>query len=760
MDIQPNLDLSSLVCKMAKLAFTLGSILFFLTTSAAAIPRIVQSASAQSPANFCQAGPPCPTGPNSLTVTFSPTVAGNTLVMIFIGTYASQFNDSQRVCTDSSGNPVNNDPRFDQGGVAFYFPQSAAGLTSITCIGGIVSSEAGAGPTTIGGFGSMQFIELPPTQGGFLTQDQSGLLGLLTHASPLSCAGGPLGGFEIRIVKAESSLPVIFTPQSSAVHPLFAIEPANAAIFYGLDSDSQLFNFSPSPVPEGAVAFCQKLTYPFADFVDPVPQLLNETAVVGVNDTVCQGSCADKLATLGRPVQGVAADGVTQAVIRIAADAPGDQFTVTVLNDQLNRSISADEDGAVGNPGEPSLSITQSEITVTAVSTATGAYAFAVYRAPTDFVRGIPQDTTAASRQITIRTLRNFAQVTVPVTIVRPPLVLIHGMWSDFTTWDHFSPLVTGRTSVDPRFSLLRVNYNQEIAITDSSPAYSAKSLLKAKANSMGFAFNVPEVKRQMTTWLEEFRLDRQNPAQIPVAASQFDVVAHSMGGDIARTLPLQDTFLNKRNFRRGALHKVITIGTPHQGTPLPGYILAPESACMRDVLDGTGHAFTTATVKGKTWSGAVGDLATESTGIQAIQGTLNSVPVPPGTPPVPTAMIAGQYTNWASLDSGVVASLIRNIQCPGDPLAQLLTGTGWPTIFGGAANDVMVSVDSQLNGGDTVANFLAQGFLHAPSLSSLSFSLPSELDSNTIISNQVIQLLNTPISDSIFKPLGPSNAP
>ena len=77
------------------------------------------------------------------------------------------------------------------------------------------------------------------------------------------------------------------------------------------------------------------------------------------------------------------------------------------------------------------------------------------------------------------------------------------------------------------------------------------------------------------------------------------------------------------------------------------------------------------------------------------------------GTPLVPTAMIAGEYTIWGSLDHTLsVASYIRNIQCPSDPLAQLLTGTGWPTIFGGAAYDVMVSVDSQLNGGDTVANF------------------------------------------------------
>jgi len=87
----------------------------------------------------------------------------------------------------------------------------------------------------------------------------------------------------------------------------------NAAVFYALDSDSQFINFAPSPVPPGgpgATAFCIKLTYPFADLVDPVPGLMKGPTVIGVNDIVRQNSGADKLGALGRPVQGVAAETV------------------------------------------------------------------------------------------------------------------------------------------------------------------------------------------------------------------------------------------------------------------------------------------------------------------------------------------------------------------------------------------------------------------------------------------------------------------
>jgi esterase/lipase superfamily enzyme len=50
-------------------------------------------------------------------------------------------------------------------------------------------------------------------------------------------------------------------------------------------------------------------------------------------------------------------------------------------------------------------------------------------------------------------------------------------------------------------------------------------------ANALGFSFNAPIVLKQIRQQISEFE---QSQA---VAAVQADVVAHSMGGDIVRTM-------------------------------------------------------------------------------------------------------------------------------------------------------------------------------------------------------------------------------
>ena len=53
-----------------------------------------------------------------------------------------------------------------------------------------------------------------------------------------------------------------------------------------------------------------------------------------------------------------------------------------------------------------------------------------------------------------------------------------------------------------------------------------------------------------------------------------MDVVAHSLGGLIARSYSQRatsnsDSFANSENYKKGYFHKLITIGTPHRGSPL-----------------------------------------------------------------------------------------------------------------------------------------------------------------------------------------------
>jgi pimeloyl-ACP methyl ester carboxylesterase len=473
----------------------------------------------------------------------------------------------------------------------------------------------------------------------------------------------------------------------------------------------------------------------------------------------------ERLAILGRPVQGVAADGVTQVLVRIPAAQEGETFRLEVIG-------SADENGALTSPGEgiPAVNL---PTFATAVATNNGPFAFAVYRAPGDFPRENGQDAGASSRTVSINVQHGGSNFNIPITIVRPPVVLIHGLWSSWKTWKDFSPLVAGANNTDSRFSILRVNYDTLVGpqVTQSNPIYFIDRLREVKANSLGFSYNAPNVLSQMSQWLQGFRMGNNgNPAHVPVAAAQFDVVAHSMGGNIIRTMPLLRNYLNYSNFGQGFIHKVITIDTPHQGSPVPSVILDASNGCTRRWLASKAglFAFSSVTVAGATTTGAVGDLRSGSPAIQAIQGQLPDI-IPPNTPPVPTALIAGIYTNWGVLDIGpdIATELTIKSACRHDTAVTSLTSSGWPRVFApdsdpqGQRNDTLVGVDSQLDGLGDPAGSIYTGFVHTSAFTGafgLGFISPSVLDANTAISSRVVDLLNTAVTDSAFKRLGPNS--
>lgn len=514
-----------------------------------------------------------------------------------------------------------------------------------------------------------------------------------------------------------------------------------------------------------ATATIQVTALPPPAIVDPVPVLMSGPATATDPNQLIAG---------GRPVQGVAADGVTQVIIEAPAKNAGDFVTVTLLNDQQSQSNSPAQDGALGATG--GTSFTRSEVPFTAISVTAAngqqlPYVFAVYRAPVDFARqntdgsfmsgtcnGVTNtDDQLACRSVSIQIQDITAQLTttVPITIVRPPLIMIHGLWDSWHAWDNFSPLVSGVGTVDPRFSIGRVKYDNPVNIVSSDPPYTSAQLQTASSNSLGFQFNAPNVLGQILGWIENFNAG-SNPAGIPVADTQVDIVAHSMGGDIARQLVLQPNFLDDDTYGQGSIHKVITIDTPHLGSPLANLLLSPieDGGCVEYELSlGEDFVFNTAAVGSSgIFDGAMADLAVSSPALETIA---NQSPHP-----LPTALFAGVYTNWNSLN---VPSFIGGT-CDrlGDPLALDLSPTVWPEIFDNQPNDAIVSESSELDGLGPDAGFVFTGVVHsggtAGYLKGLGFSGPSVLDSDsqTAIPSTVILLLNTSVNSGPFHPLNP----
>jgi pimeloyl-ACP methyl ester carboxylesterase len=368
--------------------------------------------------------------------------------------------------------------------------------------------------------------------------------------------------------------------------------------------------------------------------------------------------------------------------------------------------------------------------------------AFLVYRSPSDFPRQGAEDADVAIRYVYLQIDASTGQSGVRVQVVRPPVALVHGLWDDWRTWNTFDPLVTGPETVDSRFSVLRVSYDHRVGslIQSSTPSYSG--VRSARANSLGFDYNARGVLRQITKWRDDFKSGR-NPAYMPVAAVQADVVAHSMGGDIARTLGLP-RFNDTNTFGKGVVHKLITIDTPHLGSAVATKLSHQANSCLRNLLTWAGKFSFQSVVfrNGQTTPGAIGDLRDDFSN-QGLQDIASQ-----SVRPVRAAMIAGIYTDLGSLDASSAPDFFRHqwFGCPNDPLAQALTSQAWPSVFGGNDNDAIVSVNSQLNGGSGLQR---SGFVHSSGTTSLGFAPPSILDAAASTAEDVIQLLNTPVSDS-----------
>jgi pimeloyl-ACP methyl ester carboxylesterase len=510
---------------------------------------------------------------------------------------------------------------------------------------------------------------------------------------------------------------------------------------------------------------------PPPELVDPVPTLLG--ALTNQN--------LSGLANGGSVVKGVAADGVSEVVVRISAANVGDQFTLTLLNDQGQSSSSSSDDGGLGGVGQQNFS---SQITTSAVSTPSGPMAFALYVAPTDFPRTSPPTITCggvtgtdpqlACRFVTIQVQGPSGSPTpLPVTILRPPVVLIHGLWSDQSSWNNFLPLF-GNGVVDSRFSVDRAGYGYSVGsqISSFSPPYPqalSRQIANAKANSLGFQYNASGslgILSQVQSYIQRFK-NGSNPAAVPVAAVQADIVAHSMGGNITRTLPLQQSFLSSNTFGHGPIHKVITIDTPHLGTPLATQLLS-GNGCVGDLLASHGLiAFDNVTLNGRTVTGAVGDLTGDGFGgamSQWLQNIAN-----PGPHPLPMAVIAGvlNSANLGTLTTNQIAGTIRGI-CGvlfKNPLAVNLTPLGWPMEFG-QPSDAIVPLSSQVNNLSICPACQSFGFVHSGGAEILGFSGPSVLPTPSDLSkfpslvnqipNQVIGLLNTPVTDPVFNLVNP----
>jgi hypothetical protein len=312
-----------------------------------------------------------------------------------------------------------------------------------------------------------------------------------------------------------------------------------------------------------------------------------------------------------------------------------------------------------------------------------------------------------------------------------------------------------------------------------------------------------------VTRKIENFKADSPAPVNIPVAAVQADVVAHSLGGLMARGMAHVGTdfvgtpiFYGDASYGQGYIHKLITLGTPHLGTNLALRTVngdkVPGDPTVGDLFPSVGgndctrnsaaffgeYSLNSATINGTVYPGAAFDQLGDPT--QAIVSPTITLLNKPRALMIPTAFIAAYFTS-ANNDPEIAAHgqiaetfcgsetefvppddepyFVPGVQPCGDIYCLVIHGdfladnysfSGWPNIFNTQSSDVVVPFASARFNQTVYSSF--PNVVHGPgtvgagphSDPHIGFAGPQLLDPASLAPAMVLQLLNTSVTDTL----------
>ncbi len=211
------------------------------------------------------------------------------------------------------------------------------------------------------------------------------------------------------------------------------------------------------------------------------------------------------------------------------------------------------------------------------------------YVAPDDFVRVGSNDMIDDERFINANVTVNFSDGSISSTvkiieIVRPPLVMVHGIWGDSHTWNNLPNSLNGLFVSDSRFFVrkavnLYTNYGYFTA--------NARSLLGLRPSVLeAHVPNTYNFNQSIIGQIYNLRFDNR------FAANQIYFLSHSMGGCIARTIihdfaPLYYSgFGSYHSYDKGFINRLVTLDSPHFGAPIAdvGTLLMPAINSMMNL--------------------------------------------------------------------------------------------------------------------------------------------------------------------------------
>ncbi len=178
----------------------------------------------------------------------------------------------------------------------------------------------------------------------------------------------------------------------------------------------------------------------------------------------------------------------------------------------------------------------------------------------------------------------------IPLVVYRPPVLMVHGIWADASTFTVMKKSLIDSHLYD-EFLLHVANYNQ----TSASSFFTNKFVVPTR------------IEKVIKSCREK-----------GIAVGKVDIVVHSMGGLLTRTY-LQSLYY------KNDIHKFITCNTPHSGTQVADYIV--DHPFLEYIISGGQNA-----LAGRTHSlGAITDFKINSKAFEALNNPValkrNTVP-------------------------------------------------------------------------------------------------------------------------------------